>query len=333
MAGVRKVGLMILRIARALAGAFWLAPAFGAVLPENFAVAESILLGQSRADGVAATSAGHPLVDQTEGAGADAEQLLFRTRAIITGGILGVAAYGQRKWWRDGFTGDFRTSSERWFGSDTDSGGADKLGHVFTTYAGTRLLTWSFRALGHEPDYALRLGVVTTLATVTGIEVLDGFSKRYRFSKEDAIMNVAGAGFAYLVEKRPELDELVDFRLLYRRSRTGGQHNEWDPFGDYSGQTYLLAFKGSGMPVLRDNQWLRYAEFAVGYNARGFETVDGLPGERSRRVYAGLSLNLSQLLNDTVFRDSRGSRAQRFTSGFLEFVQVPGTAALADHRY
>ncbi len=146
-------------------------------------------------------------------------------------------------------------------------------------------------------------------------------------------MNVAGAGLAYLTETRPELDRLLDFRLLYRPSTTAGERSDWDPAGDDSGQTFLLALKGSDVPALRDRRWLRYLDLAVGYQARGFEPVDGLPGERSRHDYMGLSVNLSKLLNDTVFRDQQGSRIQRIGDGVLEFVQVPGTAALADHRF
>jgi hypothetical protein len=254
------------------------------------------------------------------------QQLRVRNAALIAGSGLLVGAYGLRKWWNDGFTGDFRSVSEGWFGQDTPYGGADKLGHAFFAYAGTRLLTRAFEAAGNDPGRALGLGVWTTLGIMTAVEVLDGYSKQYEFSKEDAIMNVAGVALGYVLERNPDLDRLIDMRLLYRPSA-----GKFDPAGDYSGQKYLLAAKASGVPALRDNPLLRYFELTAGYGARGYESAPGV--ERSRHLYFGISLNLSEILGQTVFDGASGrSRAQRATDLFFRFIQVPGTAALADHR-
>ena len=254
------------------------------------------------------------------------EQLRARNAALIAGSSILVGAYGLHKWWNDGFTGDFQTVGEDWFGQDTPYGGADKLGHAFFAYAGTRLLTLAFEEAGNDPNRALGLGVWTTLGIMTAVEVLDGYSRQYKFSKEDAIMNVAGTALGYLLESNPGLDRLLDFRLLYKRSA-----GKFDPGGDYSGQKYLIAVKASGIPALRENPLLRYFEMAAGYGTRGYESAPGV--ERSRHLYFGVSLNLSEILGQTVFRGAgeRG-RAQRATDLFFEFIQVPGTAALADHR-
>jgi hypothetical protein len=166
---------------------------------------------------------------------------------------------------------------------------------------------------------------------MTAVEVLDGYSRQYKFSKEDAIMNVAGAAVGYLLERNSTLDRLMDIRLLYKPSAEAKQASKFDPGGDYSGQTYLLAAKASGVPALRDNPLLRYFELTAGYGSRGYDSAPGV--ERSRHVYFGLSLNLSEVLGQTVFRRARErSRVQRATDLFFEFIQVPGTAALADHR-
>ena len=272
---------------------------------------------------------------QRQAAGTAYRPVDWRTGAVVAAGLAGVAAYGMTQWWQDGFTGRFRTVDEDWFSRGTESGGADKLGHAFSTYLGSRGLTAAFEALGHDPESARRLGVATTLITFAGIEVADGFSRTYRFSKEDVAMNVAGAALGYAMDRYPGLDELVDFRLLYRRSSIGGRRSSWDPAGDYSGQTYLLALKASGVPALRQRPLLRYLELAVGYRARGYERDRGQlidPEARRRDVYVGVSLNVSRLLDDTVFANRPRSWGQRLTSGVLEFVQVPGTAALHGER-
>ncbi len=242
--------------------------------------------------------------------------------------------YGTNSWWKEGFAGSFRTVDEGWFGRNTYAGGADKAGHAFMTYTGTRLLTRGFEALGNDPGSALRLGVWTFLGVMTGIEVVDGFSKHFRFSMEDAVANTVGAAFAVLVETDPRLDALLDFRLLYRRSDDARRVGEADPIVDYSGQTFLLAVKADGVPRLRDVPIARYLELQVGYNTRGYEPNDGVKIDPHRRIYYGVGINLSRLLSDTVFRgDLKGGKIQRGTDTVLEFFQVPGVAARTYRRF
>lgn len=261
------------------------------------------------------------------------EKVRTRTHWLIAGGVAGMALYGANHWWKDGFAGDFRTVDEGWFNQDTYAGGADKLGHAYSTYAGTRLLARGFEELGNSPERSLWLAAGTSLGALTAVEVVDGFSKKYRFSKEDAIMNVLGTGLGVLLEKKPELDKLLDFRVRYWPSDDARRLQQIDPVDDHSGQTYLLVAKASGVAALRKYDPLRYLELAVGYGSRGYEPNTGLASERSRHVYYGVTLNLSEILGDSLFSGAyKGSRTQRITNTVLEFIQVPGTAALADHR-
>ena len=256
----------------------------------------------------------------------DAVQLQRRNLALIVGSTMAVGLYGQRKWWRDGFTSDFKSQDEGWFSRHTYSGGADKLGHFFMTYAGTRLMSKAFAWAGNEPAASLNMAAWLTIGTFTAIEVLDGYSKQWEFSKEDALMNAAGVLAGVLLESRPSLDRLIDLRMLYRPSKENGRR--FSPFGDYSGQTYLLVAKASGMDALRDHPVLRYLEFAVGYRARGYSDVGGRVVEvGTRSLYAGVSLNLSEVLGQTVFRGG-GGRVQGVADTVLEYVQVPGTVVL-----
>ncbi|MDP3843190.1 MAG: DUF2279 domain-containing protein [Oxalobacteraceae bacterium] len=263
----------------------------------------------------------------------DARQVRQRTMGIIAANALGVGLYGRNNWWRDGFSGSFRSVNEGWFGQNTYAGGADKLGHLYANYAGTRLFARAFEWAGNTPDASLTLAAWLTLGTFTAVEVIDGFSNRWRFSREDAVMNAIGVGAALLLEKNPELDRLLDLRLLYQPSYE--QHRKIDPFGDYPGQTYLVVAKASGVPALRNHSLLRYFELAVGYGARGY--TDNRPngtGNRSRNFYVGISINVSELLAQTVFKHAESrSRAQRAADTVLEFVQVPGTAAFARHQF
>jgi uncharacterized protein YfiM (DUF2279 family) len=283
--------------------------------------------GAAQADVNPTTTASEPTSRLT------ADQVRLRSMAWVAGGAVAVAAYGNAKWWGDGFSGGFKTTREGWFGQNTSNGGADKLGHAFFTYTGSRLLRHAFEWAGNDRDAATRLGFWTSLGIMTGVEVVDGFSRQWRFSREDAALNLAGAALGYWLEKNPAADALIDFRVQYRRSTGPDGRRSFAPFSDYSGQTYLLVFKGSGMQALRTHPVFRYLEFSVGYNARNYEREARGFAQPSRTVYAGISLNLSELLSKTVYsRNVEPSRTQRFTETFFEYVQVPAAAALVGHE-
>lgn len=262
----------------------------------------------------------------------DAQQTRLISAAILATSVGGTLAYGHNKWWKDGFTGDFKSVNEGWFGQGTTYGGADKLGHAMFAYTGSRLMTRAYELAGNDKRAALTLGLATAVGTLMAIEVLDGYSKRWRFSKEDALANLAGGVLAYAMETQPALDALIDFRLQYRPSRGPDGRRAFDPFGDYSGQRYLLVFKASGAPALKEQSWARYLELSVGYGARNFEPESRTQIAPTRRAYFGISLNLSQILRDTVYKGNvTPSRTQRVTETFFEHFQLPGTIAQRGH--
>lgn len=251
-----------------------------------------------------------------------------RTAVFLTTAVAGVATYGAIKWWSRGFTG-FDARPEGWFAANTPKGGADKLGHAFGAYTGVRAGAEALELLGNSRADALKLATVTTLALYTGVEILDGFSKDHKFSKEDAIANLVGGAAGYVLQTYPGLDALIDFRLYYRQSLEARAEGKWEPFADYNGQKYLLVFKAAGVPALQAHPVLRYLELAVGYGVRGYDP----PGsERSRHLYAGIALNVSQVLDDTVFRTTRESGWRKRSALFLELFQLPGTIAFVDRK-
>lgn len=242
--------------------------------------------------------------------------LPLRNTLIIGTGAALITAYGMEKWWQTGFGGGFKTGNEGWFGSDTQYGGADKLGHMYFNYGAVRLLTPLFQWAGNSHEASVRLAGWTTVGIFTAVEVLDGFSNKYKFSPQDALMNVAGAALGVVLESHPELDQKFDFRLAYRPS----EGSSFSPAGDYSGQRYLLVVKADGFAALRSRPVLRYLEFAVGYGARGFDNG----GPRQRDIYVGVSLNLARLLADGFYQGRMHSTPfQRGTDRLFELVQFP----------
>ena len=194
-------------------------------------------------------------------------------------------------------------------------------------YTGSRLLTQTFEWAGHDSNTALKLGLWTAVGTLMGVELIDGFSRKWRFSKEDALANLAGSALAYVMERNSELDALTDLRIQY--SSASGER-QFDPFGDYSSQRYLLVLKASGVPALKRHALLKYLEFNVGYGTRNFDAGPGAPAP-TRNAYVGLSLNLSELLRSTFYQGNASpTRTQRATETLFEFMQIPATTVQSE---
>lgn len=228
--------------------------------------------------------------------------------------LLGVTGLGFSSWqW--GSSKTFRWKPEGWFAADTYLGGSDKLGHAYTSYAVTNVLYDHLAMQGRAPERAMLSAALTTQAIMTYMEVLDGYSGKYGFSPEDLVSNLLGSGFAYVRATRPWMRELVDFRLEYELPGYRGFQFR---------SNYLLALKLGGVESLRDTP-LRFVELQAGYNTRGYiraEQDDGYA--RSRHVFIGVGLNLSELLLSR--RASREAASRNNGRLFLEHVQVPYTA-------
>lgn len=236
--------------------------------------------------------------------------------------VAGVTAIGATSWnW--GSSASFRFNPEGWFGKDTGSGGADKLGHAFTSYAMTNVLADRLVRQGRAPERAALSAALTTQAVMLYVEVFDGFSGDHGFSREDVVMNLLGTGLAYARTVNPGLHELLDFRLEYLSSGYKG----FRPLSDYAGQKYLVAMKLGGFNALRDTP-LRFFEVQAGYYTRGFSTAERADGMgRTRHGFVGTGLNLNALLlGQRMAQEPELKRAGRL---FFVHIQLPYTAARA----
>lgn len=248
------------------------------------------------------------------------------TRAVKweTGLLFGAAIGFGSKNWNWGSSHSFRTTSEGWFGLETGSGGADKLGHAYSAYLITNGLTEQLLRQGRSPQQGALTSVLITQALLTGIEILDGYSVDHGWSTEDVVMNLLGSGAAYWRQVTPGMRDRLDLRLEY----TPSPYKGGNPISDYAGQKYVLALKLSGFSATRDTS-LRYLELQTGYYTRGFsreEQLDGLA--RSRHGFIGIGLNLSELLfGQRSGNESGALRGGRF---LFEHIQLPSTATRSE---
>ena len=196
------------------------------------------------------------------------EKKVMALNAVTIGSIATIGVIG----WDYG-SHSFRTANEGWFDSDTPYGGADKLGHVFTTYALTSVYNYIYKDWGYSDNDAILIAATNSWLTMSLIEVGDGFSKSEGFSWQDEVMNTVGVGMAYLRHRFPAVRETVDFRWEWFPSPAARSGRRFDVLTDYSGQKFLLAFKLDGW-LRTGSPILKALEVQVGYYTRGYVSGD-----------------------------------------------------------
>ena len=222
-----------------------------------------------------------------------------------------ITAWGVAKW--DYFDRSPHAQPEGWFGQDTDEGGADKIGHLWSTYAVADSLAYIYEGWGYAPEQAMVNGAISSFAIMGFMELGDSFSD-YGFSYEDMLMNTTGAAFSYLMFKFPELDKKIDLRWEYKPD-----FKETDFFTDYQNSKYLIALQLDGFEQL-DGTPLEYLELHAGYYIRGFDNRDP---NRERNLYLGVGLDVGKLLTKL----GCGSFC-----GMFHYYQMPYTSATAKSK-
>ncbi len=241
------------------------------------------------------------------------DRVVARDLAITSAAF---TAWGVTKW--DWFQHSPKFKSEGWFGADTHAGGADKLGHLYTSYLASEILLWDFKRnnVKNPEDKA----AMVSLAAMTLIEIGDATSSKHGFSGEDWLSDAIGVGASWWLSKNPEWGDKIDLRMEYWPSP--GFSGKYDAAADYSGMKHLIAFKGDGFKQLRGTPF-EYLELQAGYYTRGFRTYDkGHYDIPERHAYIGLGLNLPRIFGkDTA------------AGTFFKYYQPPNTYIEADHRF
>lgn len=197
---------------------------------------------------------------------------------------------------------------EEWFGRETDSGGADKLGHLYATYVIGSGLSGLYESWGYTEHDAALYGSLSSFFLLNYMEIGDAFSSEFGFSYEDFMMNTIGAFSSYFFYTSPELAKRVDLRVEYIPS-----FDTADVITEYEKMKYLIALKAEGFESVT-NAYLKYAELHLGYYTRNYK--GGYSQESERILYIGIGINLSR-----AFRENGHVKTARF----LNYYQLPYT--------
>jgi hypothetical protein len=208
----------------------------------------------------------------------------------------------------------------------------DKMGHATTAYSIATMHHDLMRWSGVKPSTAIATSAITSLAFLSIVEIMDGSSRDWGFSKGDMIANISGAAL-FAAQQHWWGQQRVSLRVSARFSPYAKYNpqllgKDWASrlMKDYNGQTYWLSVNihsflksNSNFPV-----WLNAA---VGYGADGMtgarsnpDSVGGKPipsFKRKQQFYFAadadlLRLNLSNAASVPVY--------------FLQFIKTPAPA-------
>lgn len=236
--------------------------------------------------------------------------------AVITGGkvLLGITS------WNWGSSNSFKFNEEGWLSMDTGSAGADKLGHMYSSYLLNEFLTKRLMAKTDDKMQAAMYSAFFSSTMMLMVEVLDGYSVDHGFSYEDIIFNSLGIGVSYLKNTVPGLDEKLYLRVEYDPTEEHGNH----PVTDYSGYKYSAALKLGGFKDLKQTP-LKYFEIQIGYHAKGFkENEQYYFPEKRTELYVAIGIDLTEVFFKPVKRYTKSPLVD-YADTFFRYYQAPGT--------
>ncbi len=285
-----------------------------------------LIASTATGDDVAAEGRPHAEVEeqtQTEDA---ATSKRWISAAITAGVYTGVATWSYFAWYKGQPDLPFKFGGDGYFGRNTYAGGADKVGHAWSTYTLGRATSGILRYGGWNRNGASVVGNSLALLWFTSVELKDGF--HFTFSPGDQIGNVLGAGLGMVMDVFPVVDEMFDFRMQYLPSRqfrknvAGG--GGLDVANDYTGQQAFVAFHLSSVPQLKDT-WLRFVDVGVGFRTRNYKP--DVTQRPRQELYLGIALN-SEQLSDALLAHRKSKLARktnRVLNSITEFMPIPYT--------
>ena len=162
----------------------------------------------------------------------------------------------------------------------------DKIGHATTAYNASAIQYNMMRWSGVSNTKSIWIGGLTALGFQTVIEIFDGFSQQWGFSKGDMLANIFGSAlfmaqqFAWNEQKaRLKFSFHATIFPKYNPGELGS--NKWQRWlKDYNGQTYWLSLNPASF-VNNHTGIPRWVNLDLGYGA------DGMTGATTNPDFIG----------------------------------------------
>jgi len=217
----------------------------------------------------------------------------------------------------------------------------DKFGHATTAYNIASIQSDILHWAGVKSTPASLIGTVTGLGFMTMIEVMDGHSEEWGFSKGDMLANLSGC-ILYEGQQLMWGQQRISLKYSYHRTIFPNYNpNELGANGpqrmlkDYNGQSYWLSLNiASFLPV--NTSFPRWFNVAAGYGAEGMvnavtnqTTIDGkkVPEfTRYRQFYLSADADLYRINDVSSFANMvmKLNRTVKLPSPTIEWNKVQG---------
>ena len=150
----------------------------------------------------------------------------------------------------------------------------DKAGHVYSNYQSARILMEACNWAGFNRKTRYMLGAGAGFVFMTGIEILDGYSRGWGYSWGDQLSNFIGTGMAVAQDLLWE-EQRLQLKLSYAPSGLArynpallGRNFQEQLLKDYNGQTYWLIINPASF-FTKEKSLRTALSIAIGYSARG----------------------------------------------------------------
>jgi len=220
---------------------------------------------------------------------------------------------------------DYPHTDFHWFNDNDEWLQMDKLGHSYTSYYISKVLSKGFLWSGIKDRKSAILGASLGFIYISSIEVFDGFSENWGASYGDLIANFSGSGFYLaqeLIWQEQKIIPKFSFHTTsfpdYRPELLGNTLSE-QILKDYNGQTYWLSFNIKSLAKIE--KFPAWLNFAFGYGATGMtggkinpeNTIDN--SERMRQYYFSLDVDLNRIKTK--------SKLLKTVFSFVNMVKIP----------
>jgi hypothetical protein len=181
----------------------------------------------------------------------------------------------------------------------------DKVGHATTAYNISAAQYNAMRWSGVKTEVSALIGGMTGLAYLGMIEIMDGFSSQWGFSKGDMLANILGSalftGQQYLWDQQRIQLRFSYHKTIYPHYNPGELGENWLQriIKDYNGQTYWLSFLPATF-FKSGSRFPKWVTLDAGYGADGMTgalynpvRVDDKPVPpftRKRKFFLGASV-------------------------------------------
>jgi hypothetical protein len=208
----------------------------------------------------------------------------------------------------------------------------DKVGHATTAYNVSvmqhDLLRWS----GVKPNQAIVGGALTSLAFLSIVEIMDGFSKGWGFSPGDMLANISGATL-FAVQQKGWGEQRIGLKFSssfspYAKYNPNLLGKQWASrlMKDYNGQTYWLSLNLRSF-MATESKFPAWANISFGYGGDGMIGANSNPSslkgkelpsfKRSRQFYIAPDADLFRI---------KSSAALNAPLYLLQYIKIPAPA-------